>query len=108
LVVDLAAQTLLAPRPVALRRRALPAGPRSEVARQRLERAEHALADERGERRAADLGERLREHEVPEVAVLELAEVLGERLLRRAPDRLLQRVHFLPERQPPGETRGVQ
>ena len=51
--------------------------------------------------------ERLREHDVAEVAVGERAKVLGERLLRDAPERLLPGLRLLPQREPPLEAGGV-
>ena len=52
-------------------------------------------------------GETGGEHDVTEIAVAELANVLRQRLLRGEPDELLWRLGLFPERLPPGEARGV-
>jgi len=105
--VHLPAKAPLAPLGVLLGRDAALGGTRAEVRGGRLDRSEHDLAHQVRERPTADRRETLREHDVAEIAVGERAEILRERLLRRPPYGLLERVDLLPERQPPGEAAGV-
>src|SRR5712692_9570771 len=96
LVVDLAAQALLAPGLVLLGSHGSVPRTRPEVAGRRLDRAEHMLAHQIGVRPLRDPRERLGEHDVAEVAVLEGARVLRQRLLRRTPDRLVRILGVAP------------
>src|SRR5438093_630097 len=57
----------------------------------------------RAEGLACDVRESGGQHDVPEIAVAELSDVLRERLSRGEPRDLLSRRCFLPERLPPGE-----
>src|SRR5688500_7411584 len=107
LVEDFAAEASHPPLGVLLRRDAALGETRAEVRVERVDRPEDALAHQLPERRATDGGERLREHDVAEVAVGERAEVLRQRLLRRAPERLLPGLRLLPQWEPPLEAGGV-
>src|SRR5207247_2570423 len=105
---DLAAQALVPPLAVLLRRGGELPRTRAEVGVLGLDHREHSLAHEIRERRTTDLGEAGREHDVAEVAVLEVADLLGQRLLCREPDGILERGRLLPERLPPGQPSGVE
>src|SRR5688500_9626775 len=107
LVVDLTAEASHPPLGVLLGRDAALGETRAEVRVERIDRPEDPLAHQLPERLSTDRGERLREHDVAEVAVGERAKVLGERLLRGAPQCLFPGLRLLPEWEPPLEAGGV-
>ena len=72
-----------------------------------FDRSRDPLGHELVESAAAHVRETGGQHHVAEVAVGERAEVLRERLLRGAPDGLLDRVGLLPQREPPLQSGGV-
>src|SRR5687767_10679191 len=105
--MDLAAEASHPPLGVLLRRDAALGETWAEVRVECVDRTEDPLAHQLPERCATDGGERLREHDVAEVAVGERAEVLREGLLRDPPERLLPGLRLLPQRKPPLEAGGM-
>src|SRR5256885_410801 len=91
LIVDLSGKTLVPPLCVLLGRRTLLRRPRSEFARARFDRTEDSLVHEVGKLRIADPRKTRGQHDVAEVAVAELSNVLRERLSCREPHQLLWR-----------------
>src|SRR5256714_14830231 len=88
LVVDLAAQALVTPFGVLFGRGTLHGRARAESARTRFHDLEHSFAHHVSERLACDARETGGQHDVAEVAITELADVLRERVLRREPHHL--------------------
>src|SRR2546423_2234193 len=105
LVVDLAAQALVTAFRVLFGRGALLGRARAESARTRFHDLEHSFAHHVSERLACDARETGGQHDVAEVAVAELADVLRQRFLRSEPHNLLRGGSFLPKGFPPGESR---
>ena len=107
LVVDLAAKPLMPPLAVLFRGGAFLAWPWPEIRSLGFDDTEDPLVHEVAEGSLTCSGETGGEHDVTEIAVAELANVLRQRLLRGEPDELLWRLGLFPERLPPGEARGV-